>query len=437
MKKRLELAALGAGLAFNAMALPVPDSAPVRLTDSQRSAALQSIESAFREKYVFPEMRAAIIERLATSRAAGRYDVDDATVFADRITDDLKAVSHDGHLYLRVDPAAYDAALAPRTSDAGEDAYARGKALRNHHGLRELRVLPGNIRYLRISGFEWVRDETGTAYDDAMRFLRDGDAIVIDLRGNGGGAHPAVRYLVSHFLDDETLLLTFLSGDAPPMQSWTLDHVPAGRLKRKPLYVLIDGSTGSAAEEFAYHVRQFRLGELVGATTAGAANNNERMPIAPCFILSVSYGRPVHAISQSNWEGAGIAPTIETAPGQALEIAQSLALRKLSANADASPAARAEYAWAEAGVTARLHPAAPSADRLKRYAGHYDEATIDYRDQSLWLSRPDRRTVRLVPLDDAGLFAFEGSDDNRARLTDRTLEVLRLGAPAPRVFVRR
>ncbi|MBL7537684.1 S41 family peptidase, partial [Escherichia coli] len=74
------------------------------------------------------------------------------------------------------------------------------RARRDNQGLGETRILPGNIRYLRITAFEWVQDQTGVAYDAAMRFLRDGDAIVIDLRGNGGGSHAAVRYLLSHFM---------------------------------------------------------------------------------------------------------------------------------------------------------------------------------------------------------------------------------------------
>jgi C-terminal processing protease CtpA/Prc len=76
-------------------------------------------------------------------------------------------------------------------------------------------------------------------------------------------------------------------------------------LKGKPLYVLIDGGVGSAAEAFAYDVQQFKLGELIGATTAGAANNNDLLPIAPAFILSISSGRPEHAVSKTTGRAWG------------------------------------------------------------------------------------------------------------------------------------
>src|SRR6185295_8308874 len=99
-------------------------------------------------------------------------------------------------------------------------------------------------------------------------------AIVIDLRGNGGGDPLAVRYLVSHFMAPNQLLITFLEAGKAPEESRTLADLPAGRLTGKPLYVLTDRRCGSACEDFAYAVQQFKLGELVGATTAGAANNN-------------------------------------------------------------------------------------------------------------------------------------------------------------------
>jgi hypothetical protein len=358
--------------------------------------------------------------------------VDDPAVFAERITDDLRSVSRDKHLGLTVNPGAYAAALVPSQTEP----FRRRRAIRGHHGLTETRLLPGNIRYLKIAGFEWVPDETGAVYDGAMKFLKDADALIIDLRGNGGGWHFAVQYLVSHFLDEDTLEVTFLEGSKTPVQSRTLAHLPAGRLKDKPLYVLIDGGVASAAEAFAYDVQQFKLGELIGARTAGAANNNKLLPIAPAFLLSVSYGRPLHAVSQGNWEGDGVAPTVEAPPAQALEVAHSLALQRLTRTAGITPERQAEYAWAQIGVEARLHPVSFAPGRLKPLAGRYGEVAVELRDGALWLVRRNRPTVRLSPLTSDGLFAVDGSELLRVRLTGNSLELLLAGAPSPRVFPR-
>jgi hypothetical protein len=427
-------------LAFAQVARPpasAPSQASAPLSAAQRAGALREIRAVFQERYVFPEMRPVIVKRLSDAQAAGRYDVDDPRQFAERVTEDLRTVGHDKHLSLAFDPAGYAAALAPAGSAEGSDEQWRREAIRRHHGLEGLQRLPGNLRCLRITSFEWVRDETGAAYDDAMRFLKDGDAVIIDLRGNPGGSHAAVRYLVSHFLDDDKPLMDFLEGDDPPTQSRTLEHLPAGRMKGKPLYVLIDGNAASAAEEFAYHVQQFKLGELIGAKTAGAANNNRFLPIAPGFMLSVSYGRPRHPVSRSNWEGEGVAPSVPAEPSQAPEVAQSLALQRLANDGGASPENRAEYAWAQTAVQARLHPARWTQAQLQTLVGHYGDAQITLSEGALWFARPQGSARRLLPLTADGLFAFEGMEMLRARLTGNALELTQLGQDGSRVLMRR
>jgi hypothetical protein len=421
--------------------LPLCAVAQERLSPQQRTAALLEITRQFQTGYVFPEMRPTLVARLAQQQKKGRYDTDDPVVFAERITEDLREVSHDRHLSLRVDPAAYAAQSAGK-ADAAEGAYWRQMALRTNHGLIDQQILPGNIRYLRIDTFHWIDDETGLAYDAAMRFLKDADAVVIDLRNNGGGSHGAVRYLVSHFLAPQTLELSFLEGSAAPKQSWTLEHLPAGRLIGKPLYVLTNSQTASAAEAFTYDVQQFKLGELVGEKTAGAANNNSLLPIAPSFILSLSYGRPVHAVSGTNWEGAGIVPDTAVPSEQALAMAQRHALDRLDAAPKATPEQRAEYAWAKVGVEGQLHPARPDAPTLAALAGRYVKADpgsapvdITLRDGALWMERAKRPAARLSPLAQ-DVFAVEGFDVLRVRLTGPTLELLWRDEPAPRVFKR-
>lgn len=426
--KRFFLAALLAATAL-------PATAQQTLSDEARSAAVSAIAAAFEHDYVFPEMRPLIVERLRQGERSGRYAVTDPVVLADRITEDLRAVSKDRHLSLKLDAAAYAAAIAP-AKDGGEERYYTDRATRDHHGLTELRILDGNIRYLRISGFEWIEDRTGSAYDDAMRFLKDGDAIIIDVRDNGGGSHGAVRYLASHFMDPETLELTFLAGAEPPVQSRALDHLPAGRLKGKPLYVLINGRTASAAEAFAYDVQQFRLGELVGATTVGAANNNRLLPIAPDFILSLSYGRPVHAVSGTNWEGSGIAPDIAASSAEALDVAQARALHRLTAAPGVSAERRRDYEWALTGVAARLHPAPRTGPAMPgRYGAAGGTIAVERRDGALWITMPRNGPARLLPLT-GDWFAVDGYQKLRVRLSGTALDLQWRDEAAPRRFVR-
>lgn len=405
-------------------------------TPPEHAAALQAIITAFEEQYVFPEMRPRIVQHLKDADRSGRYDTQDATEFAERITADLQKVSGDKHLWLSVDPAGYAAAISAGDESAREQALWQRAAVREHHGLTEMKVLSGNVRYLRVSRFDWLNDQTGAAYDRAMSFLKDGDAVIIDLRGNGGGSHSAVRHLVSHFMDGDVLEMTFLEGSKPPVQSRTHEHLPAGRLKGMPLYVLIDLSSASAAEAFAYDVQQFKLGELVGGKTVGAANNNTLLPVAPQFILSLSYGRPVHPASNTNWEGVGVTPNVAADSTQALEVAHSLALKRLSEQDGVSEENLLEYTWARDAVEASLHPVTITKDRLQRLAGSYGSYKVEFRDGVLWLIRRDRAPARMSPMTADGLFSVERINSVRVKLTGKTLEVLRPGQPQPQVLPR-
>src|SRR5688500_166048 len=104
----LLIAALGAVMtdAPRALAQPAAARTPPQavLEAADRARALEEIEARIGSTYVFPERRAAIVERLTAGAASGRYDTPDPIAFAQRVSDDLLATTKDTHLYLRYEP---------------------------------------------------------------------------------------------------------------------------------------------------------------------------------------------------------------------------------------------------------------------------------------------------------------------------------------------
>jgi Peptidase family S41 len=414
-----------------------PPASALVLTSVQRASAIDHICSVLVRSYVSPLDAPKIIGRLEEALTSKRLDAENPGIFAERVNAELSAVSNDEHLYLQYDPARYAAANeAPGLGETDElQSYERHIAIRNHFGLTDTRLLTGNVRYLRVNAFQWVDDQTGAAYDDVMRFLKDGDAIIVDLRGNGGGSHAAVRYLISFFLKPDTLEITIREGtENRPYHA--LSYLPSGRVIGKPLYVLIDGGTGSAAEAFAYDVQQFHLGELIGSRTAGAANNNQFTPITPAFMLSVPYARPVHAISGNNWEGAGIKPDVDASPEMTLDVAHERALETLAARVEAGAAEHADWEWARDLLIARLHPISLNTDVLRRYVGRYETVEIFVRDNALWMRAGTHPEVRLLPMNDSGMFYADGVDSLRVKLSASRLELIFADEPASRIYTR-
>lgn len=420
---------LAVGCAGRSMATTMRPSVTSATTAPTRRDVITAVQTAIRSQYLYADRIPRLVAALEHERVANGADVQRSSDLATRLTAVMQAVSPDGHLYVRDDSARYAAAMAPTRSDHGLRAFQRSEARRRHHGIATLEVLPSGLRYLRVSGFVWTPGETPAAFDAAIRALAEGDALIIDLRGNTGGASEAADYLLNALLPPRTTLYSYEGMDAQAV-SRTGATRHSGVLAGKPCYVLVDGHTGSAAEAFAYALQQARAARIVGDPTFGAANNNREIPIAPRFILSLSYRRPISPVSGTNWEGSGVRPDIAVPAVDARAVAELEALDRLSATPELATATRNAAHWARAEAQARLHPPAWTAARLQRLAGTYGTTRVDYVGDGLRLTRLDRpkwhAAMRLRPLTDDGLFAVDAFafDDLRVRITEQQVEYL-------------
>lgn len=256
-------------------AIGQPATAAVSVDGKATVAEIRRILS---ENYVLPEVRPKLDAILAKGLTEGRYTVSDPNDLVERVNADLASLAHDKHLGMHYDPSEAAAIAREPAGAAADDAPPTADdiraARRRNHGIVEMKLLPGNIRYIEYNGFIWAGPSTAQAIDIAMRFLRDGDAAIIDLRNNGGGSPEAVQYMISHFLPPNRKIVTFHMGSRPANSLSSLATLPAGRMVGKPLYVLTSGMSASAAEEFIGHVAGFKLGEVIGENSAGAGFRN-------------------------------------------------------------------------------------------------------------------------------------------------------------------
>lgn len=406
------LAALTAVAASTAFAQPAASAAtPAAPIDGKATVA--ALRQILTSEYVLPETRPRLDQALARGLAAGRYDVGDPAVLAERINTDMAAVTPDKHLGIRFAPEeAAELAVRPlghHTDDGPPTPRDVLAAQRHNHGLVQMKLLPGNVRYLDTEGFIWAGEASAEAYANAMRFLAGGDAVIIDMRHNGGGSPDAVRYMISHFLSAGKPLVTFYMGSATPDRFSTLDKLEAPRMVGKPLYVLTSRHTASAAEEFSGHVAGFKLGELVGETTAGAGFRNSFFALPGGFVVSVSVGRAVLASTGKDWEGVGIVPTDRVDADKALSVAQIHALRRLAPSA--GPARKAALEATAALLSAQIDPV-KTALPLTAYAGTFGERTIAVDGGNLVFSRDDTPRRTLVAIG-PNRFVFEDNPGTR------------------------
>jgi hypothetical protein len=422
---RVALAVAIAGGAGGTAIAEEPKREGVAMSRTQVAGIVSEIRRTIADNYVIASKIPAIDKALAADLEAGRFDGLDGRPLAEALSASLFEAARDKHLAIQFDPQRAAMMKGPMGDEITEGPEWEQMARGFNHGFREMRVLEGNVRYANLEGFVWTGEKSAEAFDTTMRFLKEGDAAIIDLRYNGGGSPKAITYLLSHFVAPGTPLMTFyMGGGKTPEHEVALAALPAGRMTGKPLYVLTSRMSISAAEAFAAIVRSEKLGEVVGETTAGAAYRNSYFPVAGRYLLSVSVGRGV--VGEGDWEGTGIAPTVAADAGQALDTAHLHALRKVAAAAAGPDRHRMEAKAAL--LDAQLHPVKPALP-LEAYAGGYGDRTISLDGGGLHYQRQGGPKTALVPLGD-NLFIVAGDPSTRVEFaasgaTAKSLDVIR------------
>ncbi|MBL8202902.1 MAG: S41 family peptidase [Blastocatellia bacterium] len=292
----------------------------------------QVIEAAIKklhESYVFPDvakqMEAALRERMQRKE----YDsITSARALARTLTEHLQAVSKDKHLRV-----LFTGNGAPVLGGRLNPEQYRALASKRNYGFEKVERLSGNIGYLDFRGFEnaELASETAAA---AMTFLANTDALIIDLRQNGGGDPAMVAFISSYLFDKKTHLNDlYLRAENRTEEFWTRETVPGKKFGgEKPVFILTAKYTFSGAEEFSYNLKNLKRATIIGEVTGGGAHPVAPQRINEDFTIGVPFARAINPITKTNWEGVGVKPDVEVPAAQALKTAHLAALKAVHAN---------------------------------------------------------------------------------------------------------
>lgn len=297
-------------------------SSPVTAED--RAAVVDRIADLLQEQYVFPKVATECGAHLRTALAEGHFDsAAEAEDFAKALTEALQSVSKDKHMRVRVRPPERVEVERVNPLRARADQLARTRE--TNFGFEKVERLEGNVGYLDLRYFAGTPLAEATAAA-AMNFLANSDALIVDVRQNGGGNPDMVRYITSYLFAEPTHLnsLYWRPGDRT-QEFWTLEDVPGKRLADVPVFVLTAARTFSGAEEFSYNLRTRERATLVGEVTGGGANPGGVVPIDDTFGIFIPTGRAINPITGTNWEGVGVEPHISVPADQAFDVAYAKA----------------------------------------------------------------------------------------------------------------
>ena len=392
----------------------------VTLDSAIKATVVKGVGRQLVDHYIFPETAEKMDAHLKAQLDQGKYDaIKDVQTFAGILTRDLRSISKDKHIRVTFDPEAVRRIRAGESRDEKDRERERKAALererRRNFGFRRLEILEGNIGYLELTGFSGSSEaaETITA---AMNFLAESDAVIIDLRGNGGGSPFTIQIISSYFLKEYTHLNSFeWRGDDTIKQFWTLRHVPGKKLYDTDLYILTSPRTFSAAEEFTYNLKNLKRATIVGETTGGGAHPGGARIVNDSFLVWVPSGRAINPITGTNWEGTGIEPHIKVNQMKALDTAHQKALEKIAGETN-DPEHKRGLQWALDGLKARLEPAEVDEEMLRKYVGTYSRGEAFVKEGRLFF-KTGYRAFPLIPLRD-NYFVLEGWDAMRIEFVE-------------------
>lgn len=334
MRRWTPLALLGAALLSPSSPLAQQaNGEPDRPLDAaSRAEVIEGVLEGLRAAYVFPDKAAAMERDVREREQRGEYErIGSSLELADTLTAHLQAISQDKHLRVRFSP---DPLPPPGPGGKPGPAQLRRQEerLRSiNFGFERVERLPGNVGYLDLRGFTDAEtgEETVAA---AMSFLANTDALIVDLRRNGGGSPKMVALISSYLFGPEPVHLNSLYWRPQDRTDhfYTRAQVAGTRYgPQKPVYILTSKRTFSAAEEFTYNLKNLERARVVGETTGGGAHPGGMRRVHDHFSVFVPSGRAINPVTQTNWEGTGVTPHVSVPQQEALRTAHLEIAREL------------------------------------------------------------------------------------------------------------
>ena len=387
--------------------------APKELSAEQKGEIIEAVAAKLARNYIFRDTARKYGEYLKSRLKSGAYSqVFLAHVFADSLKADLYKVYRDKHLSVMFNPnmeqALSNIENAPPPPGPNKHATNPVMEKKMNAGFKNVHLRPGNIGYVRWDNFSPPTVVNKSVVDQAFGFLSGAEAIIIDLRYNGGGTPAMVQYICNYLFDQPTHLNSIYERDKDTtVHFWTSPLTP--NLSQVPVYVLTSQNTFSGAEEFSYNLKSLKRATIIGERTKGGAHPVRPFAAAHGIVVNIPYARAINPITKTNWEGSGVSPDISVPAYQAYDVAYVKALEQLVEINKGKPGENF-FKWYITRVNALLNKTQVNPTFLEHIAGKYGPVTVELKGGQLLYKRVEQAVFAIVPLNE-NLMVLEGVEN--------------------------
>lgn len=187
----------------------------------------------------------------------------------------------------------------------------------------EFKMLKGNIAYMAINTFS--NESAVTQFDSLLPLIQKADALILDVRENGGGNSGTSFRLLGYLTADSFRIGRWVTREYRPMyRAWgrsereyeepqSLWPPQGSKHFEKPVAVLISARTGSAAEDFCVAYNVMNRGPLIGEPTCGSTGQPLIFSLpggGNAFVCTAHCFYP----DGKEFVGVGVLPDIEVRP---------------------------------------------------------------------------------------------------------------------------
>ncbi len=293
---------------------------------NNRDEQLTEVSKKIREYYIFENVANKLATKLESDIERGIFENLSDQEFADSLSSYLVVNSNDRHFNV-----SYKPNYSQESTNEKELMKAANEINRKwNYGFEKVERLDGNIGYIEYTGFTEGNSSAIKILDATMNFVSNTSALIIDLRDNRGGDGKMVELFLSYFYDKKIQLgnsYTRYSGRTT--KSFTRGTVNGRKYLNRPIYILVNNLTISAAEAMAYELQARKEAIVIGETTYGAANPIKVFLIDNSFSLFIPVTQGRNTITNANWEHTGVPIDINLKSKNALTKAHIIALEQI------------------------------------------------------------------------------------------------------------
>jgi hypothetical protein len=256
--------------------------AQTNITTESQKAIIDKLSIEVTKRYFNRDIAKSIADTLGIIKTQIKNE-NTIDYFTDIINSTLHKKSNDNHLKIYFDEEKFNSYSIDEKSRR-EFEYQSHKKV--NFGFTKVDVLEGNIGYIEIIKFsEFIGEETANKIASAMNLVESTNALIIDLRNNGGGDGRVGEILETYFYPEENEVYYDSVQNVEKFK--VLPFVLGKRYLNRPVYILTGWGTFSAAEGFANRMQKNKKAIIIGKKTKGGGSSGSSVPIVNNFLCFI------------------------------------------------------------------------------------------------------------------------------------------------------